>query len=87
MIRAWVADEHGARETEAAAALALAMAGTAYAWVDLDCEEESSVRALLAPLGVHPLVLEDMVMEINRPKVDSYGPYLYLVVHSARWED
>jgi magnesium transporter len=32
-------------------------------------------------------VLEDMVVEINRPKVDNYGAYLYLVVHSARWEE
>jgi magnesium transporter len=24
---------------------------------------------------------------VNRPKVDHYGPYLYLVLHSARWDD
>jgi magnesium transporter len=27
-----------------------------------------------------------MVAHINRPKVDDYGDYLYLAVHSARWE-
>jgi len=25
-------------------------------------------------------------MDINRPKLDDYGSYLYVVVHSARWE-
>jgi len=27
-----------------------------------------------------------MVMQVNRPKVDDYGSYLYIAVHSARWE-
>jgi magnesium transporter len=27
-----------------------------------------------------------MVTHLNRPKVDDYGDYLYLAVHSARWE-
>ena len=64
----------------------MAQAGAAEAWVDLDGESLESVRALLAPVGVHPLALEDLVNQTNRPKVDDYGDYLYLVVHSARWE-
>ena len=86
MIRAWVADGSGVREADPKAAIASAVAGGAHAWVDFDCEEAEAVDPLLDPLGVHPLVLEDMVMHVNRPKVDNYGAYLYLVVHSARWE-
>jgi magnesium transporter len=85
MIRAWIADAGGARPAEPAEALA-GLARGACAWIDFDCEDEASARRTLEPLAIHPLVLEDMVMEINRPKVDNYGDYLYLVVHSARWD-
>jgi len=85
MIRAWIAEGSGLRAGEPAEALA-ALGRGGCAWIDLDCEDEASARRTLEPLGIHPLVLEDMVMEINRPKVDNYGAYLYLVVHSARWD-
>lgn len=87
MIRAWVADAAGARAADPREAVAAAAAGRANAWIDFDAEGETAARELLEPLRVHPLVLEDMVVEINRPKVDDYGAYLYLVVHSARWDD
>lgn len=86
MIRAWIADANGARATSPEEAMAAVAAGTANAWIDLDAEEEAAATAVLAPLHIHPLVLDDMVMEINRPKVDNYGDYLYVVVHSARWD-
>ena len=85
MIRAWLADGQGVRAAEPAEALA-ALGRGACAWIDFDCEDEASARRTLEPLAIHPLVLEDMVMEVNRPKVDNYGAYLYLVVHSARWD-
>ena len=87
MIRAWLTIGDSVREAPADEVIASVKSGTANGWVDLDCEDEASARALLAPLAIHPLVLEDMVSEINRPKVDNYGDYLYLVVHSARWEE
>jgi magnesium transporter len=85
MIRAWIAEGAGVRAGEPAEALA-ALGRGACVWLDLDCEDEASARRTLEPLGIHALVLEDMVLEINRPKVDNYGAYLYLVVHSARWD-
>lgn len=87
MIRAWVADAAGAREIEPAGAAARACDGDGRVWIDIEGEDEAAVRAALEPLEVHPLVLEDMVVESNRPKVDDYGPYLYLVIHTARWEE
>ncbi len=87
MIRAWVVDERGVREAAAEEAVRLARSGQATAWVDLEGENENAARSVLEPLGIHPLVLEDMVMEVNRPKVDNYGSYIYLVIHSARWDD
>jgi magnesium transporter len=85
MIRAWVAQNGAVRECPAAEAAALAAAGTATAWIDVEGEGLPAME-VFAPLEIHPLVLQDMVMELNRPKVDNYGDYLYVVVHSARWE-
>lgn len=88
MIRAWLADERGGRELPPDEAVRLAATpGPGAIWIDLDCEEEGAARALLEPLHVHPLALEDMVKQVNRPKVDDYRDYLYIAVHSARWED
>lgn len=87
MIRAWLADASGTRPAEPREAVAAAAAGRAAVWIDFDGEDEANVCALLEPLAIHPLVLEDMVLEVNRPKVDYYGAYLYLVVHSARWDE
>jgi magnesium transporter len=86
VIRAWTADGAGIRSCDAAEATRGSAAGRA-AWVDLESESEDAVRTLLEPLGIHPLVVDDMVSEVNRPKVDDYGTYLYLVVHSARWDE
>jgi magnesium transporter len=87
MIRSWHADDTGARLVDPAEAVRLAGTGPGAVWIDLEDETEAAVTGLLAPLGIHPLVLEDLVADVNRPKVDSYGSYLYVVVHSARWDD
>ena len=86
MIRAWHADATGAREIAPAEAARLAITGPGAVWLDLEAEDEAAARALLEPLGSHPVALDDVVAHINRPKVDDYGAYLYVAVHSARWE-
>ena len=86
MIRVWVADASGAREGTLADAHRIVKDHSANTWIDFEDEDEATVREALAPCGVHPLVVEDLVMQVNRPKFDDYGNYLYVVVHSARWE-
>ena len=86
MIEAWAADEQGARQVDAAEAVRLAAEGRGMTWLDIEGEPAAKITELLAPLHIHALAIEDMVMETNRPKVDHYGSYLYLVIHSARWE-
>jgi magnesium transporter len=86
MIRAWHADGSGAREIDPAEAVRLALTGPGAVWLDLEATDETAARALLAPLGIHPVALDDMVAHINRPKVDDYVTYLYVAVHSARWD-
>ena len=86
MIQAWAADEQGVRALAPNEAVQLAAAGRCTTWIDIDCEPPAKITELLAPLQIHALAIEDMVAQTNRPKVDDYGSYLYLVVHSARWE-
>jgi magnesium transporter len=87
VIRAWHAEGGVARAVPAGEAVRLAMQGPGAVWIDFEDEPERAVTSVLEPLGIHPLVIEDLVAEVNRPKVDSYGHYLYLVVHSARWDE
>lgn len=85
-MQAWLAGASGARPATLEAIRAALAQGEERAWIDLDSVGEDEARDVLSPIGVHPLVIDDMVRETNRPKVDDYGEYLYLVVHSARWE-
>ena len=85
MIRCWVGIGGQSRAATGEEAVAAAVAG-AHVWIDLEALDETAVTELLRPLAIHPLVIEDMVTEVNRPKVDNYGEYIYLVLHSARWE-
>ena len=73
-IHAWTATPR-AQRTETDAACAALASGTENVWLDFEGEDEAAVNRL-RPLGVHPLVLEDMVAQVNRPKVDDYGDYL-----------
>ena len=87
MIRGWQADEAGAREVSPDEAVRLARSGPGVVWIDIEGEDEATARAMLVPLGIHPVALDDVVSHVNRPKADDYGAYLYIAVHSARWED
>jgi magnesium transporter len=87
VIRAWAANEAAARSVPLEEAHRLVREGSANVWIDFEGEDEPTVREALAPCGVHPLVVEDLVMQLNRPKLDDYQDYIYVVVHSARWDD
>jgi magnesium transporter len=87
VIRAWIADEAGARAAPLAEAHRVVREGGGNVWIDFEGEDEPSVRDALVPCGIHPLVIEDLVMQVNRPKLDDYQDYAYVVVHSARWDD
>lgn len=87
MIRAWRSEGQAVREVPCHEALQAVLAGEANAWIDLEDESEEVVKQTLEPLAIHSLVLDDIVRQVNRPKVDNYGSYLYLVMHTARWDE
>jgi magnesium transporter len=64
-----------------------AASGTGFAWIDFADEPDRCADVVLEILQIHPLVRDDMMVQINRPKVDNYDSYLYLVMHSARWDE
>lgn len=86
MIRAWLLTKDGLEAVEPLHAAQQAKAGNGVAWMDFADEPEGCADAVLEVLEIHPLVREDMVVHANRPKVDNYREYLYLVIHSARWD-
>ena len=59
----------------------------ARVWVDLENTGADGFVALQPALTFHPMAVEDCVADVNFPRVDDYGPYLYIAVHSARWDE
>jgi magnesium transporter len=56
-------------------------------WIDL-VEEPPAVcePILLETFGFHPLAVDDALQESHVPKVDDWGEYVYIVLHSVTWK-
>jgi magnesium transporter len=53
----------------------------AVSWIDVEgLHEVELIRKVGDQQGLHPLVLEDVVNTNQRPKVEDYGDYLYVVL-------
>jgi magnesium transporter len=50
-------------------------------WVDLMNPTEEDARILTDVFHFHPLAVEDAVSTTHLPKVESYGDFLYLILH------
>jgi magnesium transporter len=53
-----------------------------WVWVDLSAPTPEEVKILSNTFHFHELAIEDALAEIHQPKVESYGPYLYLILHA-----
>jgi magnesium transporter len=50
-------------------------------WINIiGLSDTASIEKLGACFGLHPLILEDIVNTQQRPKVEDYGSYLYIVL-------
>jgi magnesium transporter len=56
-------------------------------WIDLENTGTGGFDELQPALVFHPMAVEDCVTDVNFPRADDYGPYLYIAVHSARWDE
>ena len=54
-----------------------------YFWLDLDAPSEGDVATLDDLFHFHPLALEDLRKKGQRPKLEDYGEYMFLVYYGA----
>jgi magnesium transporter len=50
-------------------------------WVHLDRPDEAAISALAERFGWHELDVEDVLSKRQRPKIDEYPDYLFVVLH------
>lgn len=55
-------------------------------WVDLSDPTPEEGRILIDRFHFHELAVEDAISEIHHPKVESYGDYLYLILHGIDFQ-
>ena len=77
-----VAEGFGAEEVEAQ----LAEHPKAVLWLDLYHPDEDDLRAVAAEFHLHPLAVEDAVVEHERPKLDRYPGHLFMNVYAVDFE-
>jgi magnesium transporter len=53
-------------------------------WVDLEAQDASQLAVLADRFKFHPLTIEDCSHFDQRPKLEGYGDYLFLVTHGFR---
>jgi magnesium transporter len=50
-------------------------------WIDLQAQDEPTLKLLADRFGFHPLTVEDCLHVDQRPKLEEYGDYLFMVIH------
>ena len=56
-------------------------------WIDLLTPTDPDVRFMREVLGFHPLAIEDVEQQHQRPKIDQYEGYAFLVLYAGKAED
>jgi magnesium transporter len=57
------------------------------AWIDLYNPDEEKLSSVAEEFGLHPLAVEDAIKAHQRPKLESYGNTLFIVLKPARYLD
>jgi magnesium transporter len=65
----------------------LAPGSGVWVWVDLSDPTPDESRILTEVFAFHELAVEDALSEIHYPKVESYGTYLYLILHGIDFRE
>jgi magnesium transporter len=65
----------------------LAPGSGVWVWVDLSDPTPDESRILTDVFAFHDLAVEDALSEIHHPKVESYGTYLYLILHGIDFRE
>lgn len=78
-----IPDAEGAKLISAALAEQGMKGGEPIVWLDVLNPGRAEESFLRDDIGLHPLAVEDCVRGRQRPKVDRYGNYLFLVLYAA----
>ncbi len=82
--------EHGKRrpgELALSDAFEAAHAQDAFVWIGLHEPTVDEFEAVRAEFGLHELAVEDAVTAHQRPKLETYGDSLFVVLKPARYDD
>ena len=53
-------------------------------WLDLRNPDDDDLAVLQEEFGLHPVAIEDALVDRERPKIDRYRTHLFLTAYSAR---
>jgi magnesium transporter len=56
----------------------------AMVWLDLRDPDQDDLAVLQEEFGLHPVAIEDALVDRERPKIDRYRTHLFLTAYSAR---
>jgi magnesium transporter len=59
----------------------------ARVWIDLESASEATLTGLASCLGLHPLIVEDIVERNQRAKIDITGDTMHLVMFALKYEE
>ncbi len=82
-----VFDAQGLREAQAADLPALLASKDVTIWVDITGPGQEDVRVLHEVFRVHPLAIEDITNQEQRPKVEEYPDHLFLILNPIGFAD
>ena len=57
-----------------------------FVWIGLHEPDDDVLRKLQEELCLHELAIEDALRAHQRPKLEEYGPCLFIVLHTAAWD-
>src|SRR5687767_12398796 len=78
--RCRVVDRRGAREEPLARETVERMLGEGFFWLDLRSPSADDLALLQEALGLHPLAVEDSLHWEQRPKLEEYDGFDFLVL-------
>ncbi len=57
-----------------------------FVWLDMEDPQAGDIALLQEEFGFHPLAIEDATRAHERPKVDSYNGYYFLVFYALKYD-
>lgn len=86
MITVLVHEDRATREVASVDPAWLVEGSGVTVWLDLAAPTPEDGRLLRERFGFHELAVEDALSAVHHPKVESYGSYLYLILHGIAFK-